>query len=93
MAETPDQRMIREVGEKQARMIRARGRRDGLWRSIAIFGSVGWSVAIPTVLGVAAGVWIDSRWPSRFSWTVMLLVVGLILGCINAWKHISGGEK
>lgn len=93
MPETPGQRMIREVGEKQDRMIRARGRKNGVWSSIAIFGSVGWSIVIPTVLGVVLGVWIDSRWQSRFSWTVMLLVAGLVAGCVNAWLHISGGQK
>ncbi len=93
MPETPGDRMIREVGEKQERMIRARGRRDGVWSSIALFGSVGWSVAIPTIVGVAIGVWIDTRWHSRFSWAVMLLIAGLIVGCVNAWKQITGGRK
>jgi ATP synthase protein I len=50
---------------------------------------VGWSVVIPTLLGVAAGVWIDGRWPGRFSWTLMLLLGGLLLGCWNAWYWVS----
>lgn len=93
MAERPDQRMLREVTARQGRMIRARGRKNCLWSSVAVFGSVGWSIAIPAVLGVALGVWIDNRWHSRFSWSVMLLVAGLLAGCINAWRHISGGQK
>jgi ATP synthase protein I len=39
--------------------------------------------------GVALGAWIDRRWPSRFSWTLMLLVGGLLLGCVNAWMRIE----
>lgn len=93
MGETPDERMIREVGVRQKRMIRARGEKNSLWSSISILGSVGWSIALPTVVGAAVGVWIDGRWHSRFSWTVMLLIAGLIMGCVNAWTHISGGEK
>lgn len=93
MPETPEERMVREVGEKQARMIRARGRKDGMWRAIEVFGSVGWTVAIPTILGVAIGAWADSRWPSRFSWTIMLLFGGLIVGCLTAWLQISREEK
>jgi len=50
---------------------------------------VGWSVAIPTLLGVLLGVWIDLTWPSARSWTIMLLVGGLGLGCVNAWLWIS----
>lgn len=93
MAETPGERMIREVGEKQERMIRARKEKDGFWNAIAVFGTVGWSVAIPTLVGVALGIWIDSRWRSRFSWTIMLLLAGLLAGCFNAWMQISGGRK
>ena len=54
-----------------------------------MFGVVGWSVAIPTLIGVAVGLWIDGRWPSRFSWTLMLLIVGVALGCINAWYWVK----
>jgi ATP synthase protein I len=54
-----------------------------------MFGLVGWSVAVPALIGVAVGLWIDARWPSRFSWTLMLLVLGMALGCLNAWNWIS----
>jgi ATP synthase protein I len=91
--ESPHDRMIREVGARQERMLRARADRNNVWSSMSMFGSVGWAVALPTILGVVAGVWIDSRWPGRFSWTLMLLVGGLLLGCLNAWLHISGGPQ
>ena len=42
-----------------------------------MFGLVGWTVAVPALIGVAIGLWIDSTWPSRFSWTLMLLVFGV----------------
>jgi len=87
------ERMIRQVGSTQERMVRARGRKNGFWSSIAILGVVGWSVALPTLIGVAAGLWIDHHWPSRFSWTLMLLVAGLVLGCANAWLHVKGNQS
>jgi ATP synthase protein I len=83
--------MIREVGARQQRMIRARGRKNGLWGSIGIMGVVGWSVALPTLIGVAVGVWIDQRWPSRFSWALTLLIGGLVFGCVNAWLRVRKG--
>lgn len=58
-----------------------------------MYGMVGWSVAIPTVLGVAAGVWVDGRWPGRFSWTLMLMMGGLLVGCWNAWYWISVEQR
>ncbi len=54
-----------------------------------MFGLVGWAVAIPTLLGVALGVWIDMTWPGRFSWTLALLLAGAALGASNAWYWVS----
>lgn len=82
------ERMIRQVESKQERMIRGRDHRDAVLRSIAILGVIGWSVVLPTLVGVAAGVWIDGRWPGRFSWTLALMMTGLLLGCANAWLRI-----
>jgi ATP synthase protein I len=80
--------MIRQVESRQASALRARNQKNDLWGSLAILGLVGWSVAVPTLVGVALGAWIDHRWPSRFSWTLMLLIGGLVLGCTNAWLRI-----
>jgi len=44
---------------------------------------------VPTLLGLALGAWIDRRFPSHFSWTLMLMVAGLGLGCLNAWKWVD----
>lgn len=81
--------MVTAVGSREKRKIRARRRRTNILRyGLGMFGLVGWSIAIPTLAGVALGVWIDSRWPGRLSWTLMLLFGGLILGCLNAWYWI-----
>jgi len=86
--------LMRQVSLRQARMIR--GQREGalsFWRAAAMVGAIGWAVALPTVIGVAAGAWIDHRWPSRFSWTLMLMFAGLILGCVDAWTRISREQE
>ena len=87
------ERMIRQVGAQQDRMVRARQRKNGNWTSIAILGVIGWSVAVPTLAGVAIGVWVDHRWPSRLSWTLMLLVGGLVFGCVSAWLRVKGDQR
>jgi ATP synthase protein I len=91
--ETSSDRMIREVGAKQSRMLRARAGDRSFWSSIEILGVVGWSVTLPTLLGIAAGIFIDRRWPGRFSWTLMLLFAGLVFGCANVWVHLRGNHK
>jgi ATP synthase protein I len=84
----------RQVGEKEARKIKGRRQKDdGLWFGLGVFGIVGWSVVIPTLIGTAAGLWIDRTWPSRFSWTLMLLVLGLGLGCLNAWYWMKKARE
>jgi ATP synthase protein I len=70
--------------------MRARRQKDqSVWFGLGMFGLVGWSVAIPTLVGVALGVWIDLKWPSRYSWTLMLLIIGVMLGCLNAWFWLN----
>ncbi len=56
-------------------------------------GLIGWSVVIPTLLGAAVGIWVDTRYPSRYSWTLMLLLLGLVLGCFNAWHWVDSEYK
>lgn len=79
-----------EVGRREKRKVRSRRKGDRtVWFGLGMFGMVGWAVAIPTVVGTFAGIWIDLRWPSRYSWTLMLLFIGLILGCLNAWYWVQ----
>ena len=83
-----------EVGERSSRKIKARGeKRKGLWYGLGMFGLVGWSVSIPALLLLALGIWIDARFKSRYSWTLMLLVLGMGIGCLNAWYWIKRESK
>jgi ATP synthase protein I len=82
-------RMIVHIEGKQVRKMRARRTKDrGTWFGLGMMGTIGWTVVAPTLLGVALGIWIDSRWPSAISWTLVLLIGGLLLGCANAWLWI-----
>lgn len=56
---------------------------------LSMFGLVGWSVAIPTLIGIAVGLWIDKHFPSSYSWTLMLLFLGVIIGSLNAWYWVQ----
>lgn len=63
--------------------------RHGMYFGLGMFGMVGWSVAIPTILGLLLGIWIDRTWPGQASWTLMGLLGGVILGCYNAWYWVQ----
>lgn len=80
----------KEVHQREKRKLRAKhDKHNGIWLGFGMFGIIGWSVAIPMVVGIFVGAWIDLRWPSGYSWTLMLLVIGLGLGCTNAWFWVN----
>lgn len=85
----PGHRFDQLVGRKALRKELARAGADrGAWFWLGMFGLVGWSIAVPTLLGIALGLWMDRIWPGRVSWTLTLLIVGVALGCWNAWRWI-----
>ena len=78
-----------EIGRKAERKLKAQGeRRKALWFGFGMFGLVGWSVAVPTILGIALGMWLDAKLADTVSWTLTFLFVGIALGCVNAWYWV-----
>ena len=83
-----------QIARKASRRLRAQQEQErGIMFWLGMFGLVGWSVAIPTLLGTAMGVWADSHWPGEISWTLTLLFVGTLLGCLHAWYWIREENK
>jgi ATP synthase protein I len=98
---SPDERSFdQQIGASVARKLKARDNpAPGLWFGLGVMGVIGWSVAVPTLLGAALGLWLDRQHWSRHSWTLALLVAGLSIGCLNAgfWvarqaRAIQGSE-
>jgi ATP synthase protein I len=80
----------RQVGAQAARKLKAR--REGtrsVWFGLGMSGLIGWTVAIPTLIGAGLGIWVDNHYPSPYSWALMLLLVGLVIGCLNAWRWVN----
>lgn len=86
-----EDKFSRQVGSRETRKLKARreGRYSALVKGLRMTGLVGWTVAVPTLIGVALGKWLDNALPQRFSWTLTLLMCGLILGCFNAWYWLK----
>jgi ATP synthase protein I len=83
-----------EVGQQAARKVKAaHNPAPGVWFGLGMMGLVGWSVVVPTLVGTALGYWIDQHHPGRHSWTLALLVLGLALGCLNAWHWVAEQGK
>jgi ATP synthase protein I len=82
------------IGTKVARKLEARRNPSpGVWFGLGMMGLVGWSVAVPALLGAALGRWLDKHYADGHSWTLMLLLGGLILGCLNAWHWVSREDQ
>ncbi|WP_435548263.1 AtpZ/AtpI family protein [Desulfobacterium sp. N47] len=90
-------KFAKRVSEKETLKIKAREESDLntiTWSGM--LGIIGWSIIIPMMLGLAAGMWIDKHYPSNYSWTIMLMFGGLGAGCFNAYlwvKNTIEGKK
>jgi ATP synthase protein I len=86
--------LAKQVGIKAARKLNAqRNLVPGVWFGLGLMGVIGWSVVVPTLLGVALGLWLDGHYPGVRSWTLAVLVAGLTLGCMNAWHWVSKEDQ
>lgn len=86
--------LARHVGTKAERKLKAqRDVNRTVWLGLGMMGLIGWSVAIPTLLGAVLGLWLDKNYPESFSWTLTLLIIGLLAGCLNAWHWIAREHK
>ena len=90
----PAGELAAQVGAKALRKQRSRRRGPtGVWFGLGMMGIVGWSVVVPTLAGAALGRWIDSVFPGPRSWTLALLMAGLVLGCFNAWYWVRKEDQ
>ena len=81
---------LREVRKRRER--RERFEREGdssFWGVVGTMGTVGWSVALPTALGVLLGRWLDGVLEAGHVFMVFFMLVGLGLGCFMAWRTVA----
>jgi ATP synthase protein I len=90
----PQGEFAENIGSKEARKIQARqNKAKGVWFGLGMMGMIGWSVAIPTLIGVAIGIWLDINNAGHISWTITFLFIGLVVGCANAWYWVERERK
>jgi ATP synthase protein I len=94
VSESRDATFLQKVATAEERKLKSKRQGvQGIWMGLGMFGLIGWAVAIPSLLGVLLGAYIDGHYPGVHSWTLSLLIVGLFLGCMNAWHWVAREEK
>lgn len=94
--EQAEERVVfqKELGAKVKRKLKAeRSSSQGVWFGLGMMGLIGWSVVVPTLFGAAIGMWLDSNHPGSHSWTLTLMVAGLVIGCWSAWQWVAKEDK
>jgi ATP synthase protein I len=85
-----DKSLAEQIGQKAERKRKAHNRATpGVWFGLGMMGLVGWSIVVPTLLGAMIGIWLDKHYAGAHTWTLSLLVAGLVIGCFNAWQWID----
>ncbi len=82
-----------KVTIKEKQKLKALHEKNSVWFGLGMMGMIGWSVAIPSLLGAALGVWLDKTYPQSFSWTLSCLIAGLVTGSVIAWYWVSKEDK
>ena len=82
-----------EVARKEKRKLKALHENSSVWSGLGMIGMIGWSIAVPSLLGAALGIWLDKTHPQSFSWTLSLLIAGVLTGSIIAWYWIDKEDK
>lgn len=82
-----------EVIRKEKRKLKALHEKNSVWFGLGMIGMIGWSIVVPSLLGAAVGIWLDSTHPQTFSWTLSLLITGVLTGSIIAWYWVDKEDK
>lgn len=83
------QHSARRGSGKRLRKPGAHGGGDAVWSGLNVLSLLGWWVLLPTLAGVAFGIWLDELQPGQHSWTLTLLIAGFGAGCLNAWHRVA----
>ncbi len=87
-----EQRLLSQVDIKVARLQESqRNPTRHVLFGLRTMGIIGWSIALPSVVGVLVGRFLDRKFPGQHHYTLALLVCGLAIGCFIA-AHWIGQE-
>jgi ATP synthase protein I len=87
--QSSEEEFLEKIKKDSEEKIKSQDEGKKVMFGLGMFGLVGWSIAIPTIMGIAFGLFLDKRFTQSFSWTITFLFVGVILGSFNAWRWLK----
>jgi ATP synthase protein I len=80
----------REVAKQVQRMKRAEQDRPTLLAQSIYLGTLGLLFVVPVVVGAYVGLWLDGLYEGySIRWTLSLIVLGVIVGAVNAYQFVK----
>ncbi len=71
----------------QKAQTRSNRRNRSIFLNAGLISVYGFQMVVPVLIGIFLGRFLDAKFPtSSFSWTLNLILLGFILGFINAYK-------
>ena len=59
------------------------------WLKAIPLTSLGWDLALPIFGGVISGYLIDQYFGKNYSFTIIMLLLGILIGCYNIYRIIE----
>lgn len=84
-----EEKLLKKIEKDSTKKIKSEEEGSEIMFGLGLFGIVGWSIAVPTLLGVLLGTFLDKKFTQSFSWTITFLFVGVVFGSLNAWRWIK----
>lgn len=85
----PEKDLMEKIGRDAKNKMKANKKGKEIMFGMGVFGVVGFSIAIPTLLGTFLGLFLDNRSDSEISYTLTFLFLGLVMGCLSAWRWVK----
>jgi F0F1-type ATP synthase assembly protein I len=66
---------------------------QGTWKALGELSSIGLTLVVATVIGLAAGYWAD-RWLGTSPWLMLIgLGFGIAAGFVNLFRSVKRAER
>lgn len=84
-----EEELLKKIEKDSSKKIKSQEEGSEIMFGLGLFGIIGWSISIPTLIGIALGIYLDKKFTQGFSWTITLLFAGIVFGSFNAWHWIK----